>query len=195
MSTIELGGRTINKALVSNEDESTLAVYTWNDRGTFATVLAWLSDDLTTDLIESLVAATVATSPERHAINDPVVSSGIEVTVTDVSHPETLDIPPAEGTFYVVVTGTFENQSIVDEGIWRYLVDRLLNPILFDASSWSYPHEATTITPAVIDLSLDETATFELIYSVPDGATDLILTFNPDPTTPDDDVIITIPAP
>jgi|GEM_PF-4806963 len=195
MSTVELGGRTINKALVSSSGGSTIAIYTWNDRGTFATVMTQLRHNLTIELVESFVAATVATSPERHAVSEPVVSSGIEVTVTDVAYPETLDAAPPEGSYYIVVTGTFVNQTFEDEGIWRYLVDRLLNPMLFDESSWNYTHQSATITPLLADLGLNDTATFELVYTVPTGATDLILTFNPDPTTPDDDVVISIPAP
>lgn len=117
------------------------------------------------------------------------------MTVTGISYPVTLDTAPPQGSFYIVVTGTFVNQSIEDEGIWRYLGDRLLNPMLFDENNWSYQHQSATIAPPVIDLSVNEAATFELVYTVPTGATDLILTFNPDPTTPNDDIIIAIPAP
>jgi hypothetical protein len=175
MSVIELGGRAINKALITGDDAPTLLIYTWQERGTFATVSARLGDALTEEQVESLVAAIVATAPEQHAASETVSSNGIAIAIESVSFPEQYEGTAApEGMRHVVVRGEYANEG-------NQLVDiaRHLDAQLIDASGWTFlPEVASLATPAT-ELRPGQTATFELAFVVPQGDSTLSLVFSP----------------
>jgi hypothetical protein len=190
MSRVELGGRTVNKAMIAGETAPALVVYTWADRGTFASLSARLDDELRVEHVESLVAAIVSSAPERHAVGETAVSDGIAITVSEVTYPTVLETAAPAGTKHIVVRGTYAN-----DGITLVDISRHLDAMLFDEAGWRILPEVTSLETPATDLRPGQTATFELGFVVPDtgSGAPVTLTFSPNPATPLN-VIFTIPA-